>query len=864
MSIFPSRRFIAPSLLALWISATNFAADPLPPGAVARFGSTRLQDFTIDKSATFSPDGKLIATSGANSPICVWDVATGKLVRTHTNRGSVFDMRWRPDGTLAAITFFGHNAFLMQEFFSDRQPDKTEEAKIEEEARNKERRNAAPPAKQDRLNYCFLSADGSKAVAIWNDVDNTTQRAAIYKFRSNVSSSTAVADRTITLRSGQGTWLSLDTQFLLAHIAASKDQPQRIAAYDLTGAQDKPVWEFAVPGDINRRPDTCLSPDGKRVVVLFSDETVEQWDGPAGKRIRELPKLPFYYHHSNSEWRGIDMTRDGKRVALIHRNASGEMGGRIVEIETGKDICKLSPQPMPRLGGLSRFSADGKRVVQVGYGIVRIWDAETGAEVCPLPGHRGGVKSLVVAGDGKRVVSAGADLTVRAWDPTTGKEIWRTAFPQSVKVHLITSDAVIVQEDRWGETGPAQLIDPANGKAHPLPGKLREAIGDVLIAIAPGGKSVVSLEPKLPAFRVWSWPGGELQKSVPIKPPEKLTVKRCAAAAFDPEGKQFVAVMQYTNPNDFLQFRGEPDPPSVERWDLNAGKLIERLEKAADSSPILIPTPSSLLIQEKDHVRNAISGAVIAKLSFQPGITRNLRWLVGAALSPDRRTLAVLDSWGGGVVLFEMRTGTLRAALQVEGRYQSGLRFLPDGRLVSAGDTALVWDVRLPRGNVPVAESEMSDWWTALADKNPAQAWSAMTKLNQPGTFEFIRKRLRPVPKMSEEDMDRIFRKLDSNSFREREAASRELDALGRAAVSKVQVRLKPGVSEEVKKRVEQFLTKHSLTDFDTEELRALRAVEVLEAMGTDAAKQLLGELARGDGTARLTRDAAEAMQRLR
>ena len=58
-------------------------------------------------------------------------------------------------------------------------------------------------------------------------------------------------------------------------------------------------------------------------VVLLADESVELWDGPRGKRIRELPKLPFYYHHSNGEWRGIDMTRDGKRLALIHRNASG-------------------------------------------------------------------------------------------------------------------------------------------------------------------------------------------------------------------------------------------------------------------------------------------------------------------------------------------------------------------------------------------------------------------------------------------------------------------------------------------------------------------------------------------------------------
>src|SRR5260370_20712172 len=111
-----SRWFVASSILALFLSAALFAADPLPPGAIARFGSPRLQDFTIDRSATFSPDGKLIATSGANSPICVWEVATGKRVRTHSNRGSVFDLRWRADGKLSAVAFFGHDAFVVQAF----------------------------------------------------------------------------------------------------------------------------------------------------------------------------------------------------------------------------------------------------------------------------------------------------------------------------------------------------------------------------------------------------------------------------------------------------------------------------------------------------------------------------------------------------------------------------------------------------------------------------------------------------------------------------------------------------------------------------------------------------------------------------
>ena len=56
-------------------------------------------------------------------------MATGKRVRTHPVRGSVFDLRWKADGKLSAVTFFGHDVFLMQEFAAELKPDANEEAK---------------------------------------------------------------------------------------------------------------------------------------------------------------------------------------------------------------------------------------------------------------------------------------------------------------------------------------------------------------------------------------------------------------------------------------------------------------------------------------------------------------------------------------------------------------------------------------------------------------------------------------------------------------------------------------------------------------------------------------------------------------
>jgi RNA polymerase sigma factor (sigma-70 family) len=843
-----------------------FPADPLPAGAVARFGSSRLQDFTIDRSATFSPDGKLLATSGANSPICVWDVATGKRVRTHSTRGSVFDLRWKPDGKLAALTFFGHNSFLMQEF-GNGPPDMDLDARITEEARNRERRGG--PATNDRLHHVFLSADGRKVVAIWTDVQKPIRRISLYPFTGGVSSARARVERTIEVPAGYGTWLSADGRFLLVHVEQT-GKPGRIMAFDLTAPKDRqaPAWQFTPPGNENRRPDSCFSANGKRVVILFWDDTVELWDGPSGKRLRELPKLPRYYHHGNGEWRGIDLTPDGKRLALIYRNPKGAMGGQVIDVDTGKDICTLVAQPMPRIGGGARLSADGKYLAQVGYGIVRLWNARTGADACPLPGHRGGVKSLVIAPDGKTVISAGEDLTVRAWGPATGKESWRTIFAQSIKVKFATPDALVVQEDRWGDDGPTTLLDPATGKPRQLPGKLSEAKEDVLLAIAPDGKTMVSLDRKAPALRVWSWPDGAALRTIRMVLPGKFRVSRCAAVSFTPDGKQLVTVMHYAAPDPLkIQFQQVPDDRFIERWDLTTGKLLEQTHTKDFSNPLLLPAGNRLLLLEKSQVRDAVSGREIVQLSFADGQTRDLTWASGAALSPDGRTLAVTEGSGTSILLFEMRTGRHRATLSAEGRYQHALRFLPDGRLVSAGDTALVWAVGLPHratGKEPLSEGDLARLWANLSEVAPEKAWPAMTRLAQDRTtVAFIRKQVQPVPKVTEADLDRLFRQLDADRFKDREKASRELARLGAGAVARVKARLKKGVSEEVKKRVKPFLDRYDRPGLSPDELRSLRAVEVLEAIGTPEAREALGEWARGSKTARLTRDAADALARL-
>jgi WD40 repeat protein len=63
--------------------------------------------------------------------------------------------------------------------------------------------------------------------------------------------------------------------------------------------------------------------------------------------------------------------------------------------------------------------ADGRIATAGADGTVRVWDPETGHAVV-MRGHTGEVYFVDFADGGKRVVSAGDDGTVRLWDPRGG------------------------------------------------------------------------------------------------------------------------------------------------------------------------------------------------------------------------------------------------------------------------------------------------------------------------------------------------------------------------------------------------------------------------------------------------------------
>ncbi len=123
----------------------------------------------------------------------------------------------------------------------------------------------------------------------------------------------------------------------------------------------------------------------------------------------------------------------------------------------------------------------------------------------------------------------------------------------------------------------------------------------------------------------------------------------------------------------------------------------------------------------------------------------------------------------------------------------------------------------------------------------------------------FLRERLRaarPDPRVP-----KLIADLDADDFDVRERATAELARLGSAVKADLKKAYENGPSAEAHWRLEVLLGR--LADSFSEDAARLGAVSVLETIGTDEARRVLEDVAKGPPDTRLTREAKAALQRM-
>jgi hypothetical protein len=234
------------------------------------------------------------------------------------------------------------------------------------------------------------------------------------------------------------------------------------------------------------------------------------------------------------------------------------------------------------------------------------------------------------------------------------------------------------------------------------------------------------------------------------------------------------------------------------------------------------------------------------------------------AWSSDGRLVA-WSNLDGSVQALAIPTG--EEVAKVDGK-QGGvwsLAFSPDGGLLASGGangTILVWEMPERQAlQTALSDTQREGLWGDLADADAGRAYRALCALADAPepAVALIKDRWKPQPAPPDrKHLGELVANLDSDEFTRREKASQELAEAGLFAEDLLRRALEKKASPEILNRVRELLKRIALG-----RLRGVRAVEVLERIGTPAAKELLAVMGKRVNDPLLEQEIAESLDRL-
>jgi WD40 repeat protein len=861
--------------------AADALGDPLPPGAVARFGTRRLIGSGHPTWATFSPDGKTVASRGLFG-ITAWDAATGRQVAERTKYDVMANAAgWRADGTGVAVVRLADGSLFVSAFTDPR-----------------EKLPTPPPfypssIPNPYIYHLALSPDATRLAVARNPNAN---QFTIDFLPATPGRPLAALKPYRTLGPFPGP--CRDVRYTAdGHLVTLHGDPKvkgdwSLALIDPVRNRVARTSSIPAPGYCPWQYMLSLSGDARLAAVAprtrdypnDHDGTIRVWDLAAGKEIRSLP-FP-----SNGYKTGHAFTPDGKLLVT----SPGEPYFQVWNLAAGKEIARAPREAgafySQEAAGVA-VSPDGKRFATARRdGRVDVWDTATAKAVVPLGTHRDQIDAVAVSADGRLAATVGYDSVCRVWEVETGKPAcvipaprgkdpagrnWtkrRPAFTPDGRGLLFASGGVLA------------LVDPLSGKPTALPAGLRGLRGYVG-GFAADGRTLATFAAG--AVTLWDWPAGKARATitVPLQGAPAKTLKggpmvtAINSVVLSSDGR-----LLFTN--SVRQMKGDLTGGGIHNtndvWDARTGKHLHRLAKPETWYPPAVFAPDGRAVYLGGHsldapkqgrqrtdaltAWDARTGKLIRRFADPgEGARRDRhdfgRDVAALAVSPDGRLLAAYEGHGGSldVWVHETVSGRVIRGLAGHSGRVSDLAFTPDGRRlvsVSEDQTGLVWDVTVPALGGPRA-GKVSDAWERLAAPDAGLGYLGMASLvSAPAEgVRILRANLRPAPVPTEAELDRVVRQLDAEALADRDKASAELERYGPNAVAGAKARLRGTTSAEVRRRLTQFLRRHD-TDPSPYRLRCVRGVAALEAMGTAEAKALLDALAKGPADDVLTREA--------
>ena len=173
------------------------------------------------------------------------------------------------------------------------------------------------------------------------------------------------------------------------------------------------VYDAAKGRPLTRTPAAAASADGRRIARLVPRGTrVDVLDAESPRRVASLPL-------TLKGVETVELSPDGRWLAALK---SGTDAVEVFAVKAGADGTVLR-HAGDRLDFV-RISSDGRRMVAaLGDGTLRTWDLAAGKPIAELSGHVRPLWSVAFSADRRFVVTGGSDGTTRVWETDTGHPV---------------------------------------------------------------------------------------------------------------------------------------------------------------------------------------------------------------------------------------------------------------------------------------------------------------------------------------------------------------------------------------------------------------------------------------------------------
>ena len=802
--------------------------DALPSGALARIGTARWwrgkdwQGYPV----VYAPDGRSLICGDRGTGVRILDAATGKELRHIERQGEpVSCFALSPDGK-TIITGSRSSPLLRQWDVST----------------GKELRQI--PTGDKETSVLAFAPNGKTLAAVTGQIVIRLWDVATWK-------------ETHQLR-GHSAWIGW--------LAFSPDGKTLFSGGGITHAMR--WWDVGTGQEVSRLDlksehnwETTLSPDGKRLAALvFPGAVLHLWDATTGGEIARTAL------GKEGGWSCLCFSPDSEILACAA--GTGRWGNQTLffAAATGRELRSWGDVSYTNR---MAFSPDGKILAQAQRGVIRLRDAVTGKPLVrtPLPDY---VLSVRFTPDERTLLTSCWGGQTGTWQPFSGE-------PRSVlngppegfagRADMILGTALSTDGKRAALVdvrGVLHVWDPATGKFWC---RISEPpVGTDQADFSPDGKVLV-VKHVDHVIRLWDTTTGKMRCSLP----RFGTTRFPHPHAFSADGRVVA-----TAP-------GSQDKSVIRLWDTGTGKELGELAWEDTTRPTCLafsPTGKYLVAAHtsRDPLEPGGGSDGIGLRLWDLAARRELRRfhtppaeIRTLAISPDGKTLAA--GANDTVLLWELASGQARGRFPGHQEWVWSLAFSPSGRLLASGSwdhTALVWDVTgvCPDGqmlSLTPQPDEIGRLWTELGSSDGVRAYRAlwmMVAAARP-SVSFLAERLRPEQPVEDARLKRLIAELDSEQFQNRTWASQELEELGELAETALRKALAGTQSLEVRRRVDDLLHKVETRTLSPKQLLNLRALEVLEQIGTPEARRVLQDLAEGAPEARLTQEAKASLERL-